>query len=502
MNLRFCILLILLTFSFSAAVAMDFDTAFKPKQKSQILASCLLESDPFAMDEPISGPYGLSHPFQTAPKLGDAILDAFRAAPPRYALLQYNFADGKINLRSELNFVAGYDHRFEEGESYGFIWKGMKIKNKINRHFYANALWWNGMYVGNRLAAESLSPIINGYYTHTSTQTRVDKLTAELRYTDSHLNLNLARGRAQIGNNISSSIVLSDQVNDYGQLQAEVQLGDFRLSLLHGALIADSCFSQNKLADQHFVDKYLALHELSWRPTKELKLFAGELIIYGNRALDINYLLPHTFWRVIEHNQHDRDNVLIYAGAEAQMSRRLSYWCTAAIDEMSYDKLFSSWWGNKWAVQSGFAYQHSAKSKAAIELVAVRPWTYTHYQNQTMYSHDGRPLGFSDGANLVKMSLELSLALQKQLSWVGRASWMRQGSEGSSWMLNYQDYFTPANVETAQTKWFAGEQEDSFDIDNILNIGPFAHHKLYLGHSCKNSSKPEHKFFAGWQFWY
>ncbi len=495
-------LIILFTCAVAVLGAVDFDSAFLPDVRSQILPSCLLEANPFLDAEPISGPVGLSHPFQSGAKFGDAVVDLFRDSPPRYAIMQYNFADNKVNLRSELNFVGGYDHRWEEDTNYGFLWKGVRFINRVNRHFYANALWWNGAFMNNRDAAEQYSPLINGYFTHTPTQTRIDKLNAELGYTDSHLNLSIGRGRAQIGNNISSSIVLSDQVNDYGQLRAEILLGAFGMSFLHGSLVADTTYSLSKLADQGFVDKYLALHEVSWRLTRDLKVFGGELIIYGHRGVDINYFLPHTFWRVTEHNQHDRDNVLIYAGVEAQLSRRLNYWCTGAIDEMSYDKLLSSWWGNKWAVQSGFAYQHSEKSRVAVEITAVRPWTYTHYQNHTMYSHDGCPLGYQDGSNLVKGSLEISLPLPEKLSWTGRASFMRQGSEGSSWQQNYQDYFTPDIFFDAETKWFAGVRQDTFSWDHILKIGPFAHHNFYIGHSYKDSAKHKHKLFAGWQAWY
>lgn len=499
---RFLVLIMVFTLAVSALVAVDFDSAFAPEIRSGIVPSCLLHPDPFQDVEPISGPYGLSHPFQSGAKFGDAVVDLFRAGPPRYALMQYNYGEGKINLRSELNFIAGYDHRWEEDTNYGLLWKGIRFINRVNRHFYADALWWNGAFMNNREAGELYSPIINGYFTHTPTQTRMDKLTARLGYKDTHLNLSIGRGRAEIGNNISSSIVLSNQVNDYGQLRAEASLGAFGISFMHGSLVADTTHSLIKYADQGFVDKYIALHEVSWRAARDLKLFGGELIIYGHRGPDINYFLPHTFWRVTEHNQHDRDNVLIYAGAEAQLSRHLDYWLTAAFDEMSYDKLLGSWWGNKWALQSGFAWQPAEKSRIAIEITAVRPWTYTHYQNHTMYSHDGHPLGYSDGSNLVKGSLEVGLPLCEKLNWSGRASFMRQGSEGSSWQLNYQDYFTPDNFHTAETKWFAGVRQDTFSWDHLLRIGPFAHHNFYLGHSYKDSALHKHKLYVGWQAWY
>jgi len=300
--------------------------------------------------------------------------------------------------------------------------------------------------------------------------------------------------------------VLSDQVNDYGYLKAEAMFGKLRVSLLHASLNADSARAEAKLADLDLPDKYLALHEIAWYSDLH-KFYAGEAVVYGNRSLDINYLLPHTFWRVTEHNQWDRDNVLIYGGFSRSSYLGLSYWFTGLFDEFSYGKLFSNWWGNKWAVQSGAElYFPSLKlmplpPKLAVEVVAVRPWTYTHYQNHTMYSHDKKPLGYPKGSNLVCGTLELEYPLSYNFLLVGQASFTRQGSEGNDWRMNYSDYFPPAVIDTAETAWFAGDRTDTLELGSLLKIY-LAHHNLYIGHRAKKTDSWEHSVFAGWLFRY
>ncbi|HNZ06639.1 MAG TPA: hypothetical protein PKI63_02510 [Candidatus Cloacimonadota bacterium] len=503
---------------------------FSPQVSSQFDDNYSLYPYFLYYDPPLKAPQGISHPFSSFKRLGDSIVDAFNPANRRYALLQYTYRDsgmvfgspeialhevphsqdvqlvGNMNFRSELNFVAGYDQRWEDDTRYGFIWKGIALKANINKHIAAKAIWTNGAFTGDRDAAEALSPLVDGYITHTAEQTRLDNLTARLTYYHPNLGVELGRNSLNIGNNLSGSIVLSDQVNDYGYLRAEAMFGKLRVSLLHASLNADSARAEAKLADLDLPDKYLALHEIAWYSDLH-RFYAGEAVVYGNRAPDINYLLPHTFWRVTEHNQWDRDNVLIYAGFSKSSYLSHSYWFTGLFDELSYGKLFSNWWGNKWAVQSGAEIYFPALElislppKLAVEVVAVRPWTYTHYQNHTMYSHDKKPLGYPKGSNLVSGTAELDYPLSMNFHLVGQASFTRQGSEGNDWRLNYSDYFPPALIDTARTPWFAGQRTDTLELGSLLKIY-LAHHNLYIGHRAKKTDKWEHSVFAGWLFLY
>jgi hypothetical protein len=198
---------------------------------------------------------------------------------------------------------------------------------------------------------------------------------------------------------------------------------------------------------------------------------------------------------------------MIYAGFSKSSYLSHSYWFTGLFDELSYGKLFSNWWGNKWAVQSGAEIYFPALElislppKLAVEVVAVRPWTYTHYQNHTMYSHDKKALGYPKGSNLVSGTAELDYPLSMNFHLVGQASFTRQGSEGNAWRLNYSDYFPPALIDTARTPWFAGQRTDTLELGSLLKIY-LAHHNLYIGHRAKKTDKWEHSVFAGWLFLY
>ncbi len=488
------------------AVFPGSGSAFSPQVRSELAESPLLQNFVLEDSLPLPSRQGLSHPFSSPRKLGGALLAAFKPGARQQALLQYASRDSSIDFTGELNFVLGYDFRSNKEGAWGFLYKGARFNSTIGKRFRMRALWWNGAFMGD-LEEAAASDLIDGYHTVVPDEIRLDNLSADISYQDPHFTFSLGRGRFPITDNVSGSLVLSDAVNDYGYLLAEGRVGDFRLSLLHGSLLADSSYAAGRLADRLFPDKYVALHELSYQPGQHWRFFAGETVIYGNRAPDLNYLLPHTFWRVTEHNQWDRDNVLIYAGAGYSPNEHTRVYLNAVLDEFSYSRFFSNWWGNKWAVQGGIAsrlplwkLREGAMPRFVLECTAVRPWTYTHYQNHSMYSQDGRPLGYARGSNLVNATLEANLPLSKGLRADTQVSFTRQGSYGDSWQLNYQDYFPSAVMNTATATWFQGSRRDTWEFRGALRCDMLAHHSFWLGGSLQSANSAAAALRAGWQF--
>lgn len=482
------------------------DSAFQPVIRSQFSSGILTANDSYNQREPLQLKAGLQHPFRSFGNFRDGLKDALSIGNPRSALLQYAYGDSAVDFLGELNFVAGYEQRRDDPGAYGFLYKGVRFNSTVNERFKLRALWWNGAFFGDKDAAE-LSPLIDGYRTRKGDKLRLDNLNADISYRNSWLTAALGRGRFQVGNAISGSLVLSDQVNDYGYFLAEGRVGAWQLSFLHGSLTAAKETPAVRNAEDLIPDKYVALHQVTYQHRDWLTLFGGESVIYGKRGLDLNYLLPHTFWRVTEHNLGDRDNVLIFAGTSVKPARKLTLYLNGILDELTYSKLFTNWWGNKYALQTGAALYLPALSSAGnapprlvLEATAVRPWTYTHYTNHTMYSHDGRPLGYAKGSNLVDISAELNLPLKPWLQWNSTLSHTWQGSVGNSWSLDYSDYFTSAEMDSAETRWLEGDLTRVFQLQNTLRLELLAHHSFLLGHSSSLGKADKHQLFGSWQF--
>lgn len=447
---------------------------------------------------------GLNTAFDDLPTLGASIIDALSLGPARYSLITYMYKKPRMVFDAEINFIAGYEHSNHPDFDYGFLYKGMRYQAQYNSNIRLRSLWYNGAFFGDTNSSLNHSPLVDGYYKINHDKVFIDNLVADLSYTHPNFRISLGRDRFGIGNNISGSIILSDKVNDYGYLFAEAQLGNFGIALLHGSLMADSLLAiynnSHPANSKHYPDKYLALHQLSYRVPDKFDVFFGESIVYGDRGLDINYLLPHAFWRVTEHNLHNRDNILIYGGANIYPTKNLTWYTNAIIDEMRYSEILGDWWGNKYALQSGISYRKSSASpRFSVELTAVRPWIYTHYLPWSYYSHDRHTLGYHKGSNLLDYSAELHYPLPLQSSWNCHISYTRQGETGNNYALNYIQEIP--DIDNTSAAWLEGKIHDKLSIQNIFKSAALAHHKLMLGHrSSWDKEDWTHELFAGWMF--
>lgn len=498
--MRYSPALIFLLLWTSSLPALMPESAFKTPIHSSMHSSLLAENPLYESYGFPAQNEGLSHPFASPDAFLDNLQAAFRTGQPDRSLLSYRHQASAF--KADVTFVAGYEHSFIEDQDYRFWYKGWNLIAKAGNKLELSTRWYNGAYFGNLDAAET-DDLIDGYYKRFEKRIQLDNLNGYIAYNSDNYSLALGRGRFQIAPSISGSIILSDKVNDYGYLLAEGKAGAFSLSFLHGSLMADSTYSvfDNDLLDsRNYPDKFLALHQLNYRPNQKWNLYLGESVVYGNRSIDLGYVLPNSFWRAVEHNLWDRDNVLIYTGLEHRLNTQFTLYGQLALDEFSYSKIFSNWWGNKYALQGGIDHRRPGSS-STLELTAVRPYTYAHFQNHTMYSHDGRPLGYSHGSNVLNLSFENLCYLRDILNWNMQLAFSYQGSEGSDWRVNYHDVFAGV-IDDAEVKWFAGEITREYTIANSITVLLFAHHKLLLGHQSKYIEDWQHRLFAAWQFIY
>jgi hypothetical protein len=118
-----------------------------------------------------------------------------------------------------------------------------------------------------------------------------------------------------------------------------------------------------------------------------------------------------------------------------------------------------------------------------------------------MYSHDGKPLGYPEGSNVLDLSLESNFRLLPYLLWDAQFSFRRRGSEGSNWQDNYHDIIGE-EIDTAQATWFAGEKSEEYEVETSLRIPFLAHNSILVGLNMLHDSDWEHKLFTAWQFIY
>lgn len=407
-----------------------------------------------------------------------------------------NFRDPKHNFNFRGNILGGFDYvSGKKDSSYYYVYKGFRFYGNYQKHltFYAN--WWAGHISGNKDYALNNAELLNGFYKYTpsvDSNIYVDRIQGFLKYHTKIANLELGRGKFNIGENIGGSVILSNNTNDYGYFSTTFNYNNWRLSLLHCELIADSV--DTNYYYKTYENKFLALHMLEWQ-NETNHIFAGEEIVYGNRSPEINYFLPHIFWRNLEHNLNDRDNVMIFLGGEKILFSNAKIYFNLNLDELRKSEIFSNWWGNKYAFQFGLKYFLNKKEKNSLtfQFTAVRPWVYTHKDLIDKFSNDGVGLGFTDGSNLIQYSF-----LFKQKIFSGRfrlfSKYTRQGSLGNDFSINYES--RPKNT----ANWLEGKITDTFHIDSSYLFHINKHHSLKIGIKFEHSNSDLIEEFLSYSF--
>lgn len=473
------------------------NTAFYPDLRSRLFLNQLLENETYRDKSPHTEALGAKFLLQDFKTTKASFLELVSLKEPKLSLLQYSYADSSLRYDMEANAISQIDLMSAAEGKYSAHSIGLRVNSSLNNKFRARAIYSNTRFHGDR-EAMAVSPLVDGYHITMHTGTYTDKVNGELNYNDKHFSAALGRGRFQIGNSISGSVVMSDRVSEYDYTLLEQRFGQFSFSFLHGSLKADT------LKDGKFPAKFAAVHQVTWQPKPSLDLFYGESVFYGNR-MDFSYLLPANYWRVGKYRT-EPDNLNLYGGMNFRPDENWTLYWTMLLDELTPRKFFSHWWGNKYAIQSGAAwdlpilnFNPLEKPRLALEFTAVRPWTYTHYDNIAMFSHENKTLGYHKGSNLLDLTAEFNLPLPLRMRWDSQYSITWQGSEGNDWRVNYRDAFPSDVINEAEAFWLDGDLSRTHELQNVLRIGIFTHHDFLLAHRSTFGSQKKHRFFANWQ---
>ncbi len=382
-------------------------------------------------------------------------------------------------------------YRNNDSQAYLFPYYGFEVKAQYD-NFYLAGKWWKGHTSKNNDYAKT-NHLINSWVQDDDNMIYIDKIQGQIKYEFPDFGyISLNRGKLNIASNIGGSIILDDsKTNDYAYLSYHYKFGDFLLDFAHASLIADSINTDGSQAGSiskiNAPDKYLALHRIAWKPSDNFMLFVGEEIFYGNREIDLNYFFPLAFWRITEHNQADRDNILIFAGLDYSLLKNTKFYTNIIFDELSKSKLFTSWWGNKYAIQTGLMQSNIYSSplftwqKVGFEFTAIRPWIYTHKFLYSKASNDNQALGFPHGANLLKYTAETSLSFfNNRFTWLANASYMRQGSTGNDFSMNYN--YLIDDLDNAKASWLDGDITDTYSLKQEFDISLLYSHRLKLSY--------------------
>ena len=151
--------------------------------------------------------------------------------------------------------------------------------------------------------------------------------------------------------------------------------------------------------------KYAAMHHLSMNVTKWLNVGLFEGVVFGRKnRFDFQYLNPIIFYRHIEGTVGSPDNALAGFDFKANIAHRFQVYGQLLLDEFRLNDLKNNptSWANKWGIQLGLKYVDAfgvPNLDIQLETNRVRPFTYTHGDSISNYTHYNQPLAHPLGAN-------------------------------------------------------------------------------------------------------
>ena len=235
------------------------------------------------------------------------------------------------------------------------------------------------------------------------------------------------------------SPIISGSAQTFPYINYSYKYKKIGFHFLHGSLLPFESGLIHEMED--YPQKYLAAHRIELDIDKDLTISFNEMVIYGNRPFEAEYLIPVNFYWPAEHNQGDRDNLLMAIDCSWRIKPGLRWYNTLFWDELAWEKVLSKWWANKFIVQSGLHWVSQANpylTDLRVEATVSRPWTYTHDDVVNSYTSAGSGLGLPQGPN--SQSLLIQVGFWPSYCWYFNISSMliRQGSGlGSSPLDNY-----------------------------------------------------------------
>ncbi|RMH72263.1 MAG: hypothetical protein D6675_04825 [Gemmatimonadetes bacterium] len=245
-------------------------------------------------------------------------------------------------------------------------------------------------------------------------------------------NISLLAGKYQLifGPGYRGQLTLSDHAGSYPLIHCNLQLGRIQFTSFTAFLKSMEIDSLRSYRVENrnrilYRQKYMAGHRIEIQVHPRLQLGLEETVIYGDRGIDVGYLIPVMFFRSYEHYLNDPDNVGWGIDWSWRFHDNWQVYGEIFIDDLSLSKIGTTWWGNKQAFLGGlYAVRPFGLGNTEFRLEAVRinPWVYTHFFPVNRYTHDNLGLGHELGPDVLSLFGEI----RQYISW---RWWVKLGTE-------------------------------------------------------------------------
>jgi hypothetical protein len=282
----------------------------------------------------------------------------------------------------------------------GFDMRGIAFKS-VGFNFYvtANAERLPG-YLDNWTSRYNAIPGIGKYKARSEGKVTYMDIRGSIQTpVTKYIDLQLGYDRLFLGNG-HRSLFLSDASNSMAFFKINAKLWKLNFQSLYMKLTP-----QEGIIGKATHKKFLRINTLGVDVTKWLNISVFDAVVLGREnGFDLNYVLPVTFLRAMEQQSGSPDNAMLGINVKANVAGKIQLYAQGLLDEfkLSEIKAGTGWWANKFGYQLGVKYIDAFGLKnmdVQIETNRIRPFTYTHYDSVSNYTHSNQPLAHPLGAS-------------------------------------------------------------------------------------------------------
>ena len=317
---------------------------------------------------------------------------------------EYNSKDFFIAVNPVIQYNQSFEPNFHENLFYNS--RGVTVRGLVGRKIgFSTYLTDNqergAQFFQNRINYFHAVPGA-GFYKPFKT-TAVDYFDARGSFTFNvakFIDVQFGQDKNFIGNGYRS-LFLSDYGNSNLFLKLNAKVWKLNYQVLYMELMPQFIKSKDTLLDR----KYAAMHHLSMNVSKWLNIGLFESIVFARRNhFDFAYLNPIIFYRYVEGNVGSPDKAHVGLDFKANVAHNLQFYGQFLLDEFQINALRHdpTNWVNKWGAQVGLKYIDAfgvPNLDLQFETNRVRPFTYSHNDSTTNYTHYNQPLAHPLGAN-------------------------------------------------------------------------------------------------------
>jgi len=226
----------------------------------------------------------------------------------------------------------------------------------------------------------------SGYIAGRGTSISYDETEAYLGYQNKNIAVRVGRGKHSWGPSHWNHLLFGYLYAPYPYIELQVNLGDYiRFISFHGELnpgksLRDTVYvTPEGNVRRVYRDKYIGAHRLEITPTDWISIGLNEAVVYGERPIQIGYVLPFNLYWSEGHQQNWDDNIIWDADIRIKPMRNVLFYAEFLLDEANLAALGTSEFGNRTGYTVGGRFIGLPRQDIRIEYTKLRPFVYTHW---------------------------------------------------------------------------------------------------------------------------